>query len=119
MNPFFDSSKLSEDELTQKINEAQSKLVWAQRIAYNPDMIRQFSAFLDQLMFEKDERYKKEIFNQRQKDFPTVIETEPDLKEDKNQDENKPSTVGPKINKQGNFSGANRPTIIKKYSDNQ
>jgi hypothetical protein len=120
MHPFFDSSKLSEDELTAKINEVQSRLSYAQRVAYNGDMVRQFNAFLDQLIFEREERYRKEIFNQRQKDFPVIIETEPDLRVDKEQENsNKPGI--PITNKPGkrggDFSGANRPVIIKKYND--
>jgi hypothetical protein len=120
MHPFFDSSKLSEDELTSKINEIQGRLVYAQRIAYNGDMVRQFNALLDQLVFEREERYRKEIFHQMQKDFPKIIETEPDLRVnnevEKSNKPNMPITNKPG-KRGGDFSGANRPVIIKKYND--
>jgi hypothetical protein len=115
MNPFFDASRLSEDELTQKINELQSKLVWATRVYYNQDMIRQFNSYLDQLMFERDERYRKDIFSQQQKDFPKIIETDPDMKESSESDSSGKPMIAKKNNRQGEFTGSNRPSIIKKY----
>ena len=117
MNPFFNTGKLSEDELTQKINELQAKLTWASRVYYNADMVRQFNFLLDQLMFERDERYRKEIFAQQQKDFPKIIETDPDMKENKESEGTSKPGISVVKSKHGEFSGTNRPTIIKKYTN--
>jgi hypothetical protein len=78
--PGFDPSSMSDDELMTRQAELSRRLVWASRWSGSGDMTSQFQMMLMAVEGERRDRMLKLMFAERQKMFPEIIETEPDLK---------------------------------------
>lgn len=77
----FDPSKMSDQELLTKVTDLQAKLVYAARFS-SPDMIGNLQLLLRNIEFERTERLNRRLWAEQQKQFPDVIESEPDLARD-------------------------------------
>jgi hypothetical protein len=76
--PGFSPSTMSDEELLNRQTELNRRLAWASRFS-GSDMSSQLLAMITAIELERRERILKVIFEQRQKMFPDIIETEPDL----------------------------------------
>lgn len=80
--PGFEPKKMNDEEIMKKISDLQRKLVFAYNMA-NYVLVEQMNQFLDALYFEQQERIAIRVHEMRERMIPSVIETEPDLREKK------------------------------------
>jgi hypothetical protein len=77
--PGFNPSAMSDDELLNRQGELSRRLGWAARFSMSGDMSGQLYAMIGAIEAERRDRVLKMMFQERQKMFPEIIETEPDL----------------------------------------
>lgn len=77
--PGFTPSSMSDDELLNRQAELSRRLSWANRFSGSGDMATQIWAMISAIEAERRDRVLKIMFDNRQKIFPEVIETEPDM----------------------------------------
>jgi hypothetical protein len=76
--PGFNPVSMSDDELMNRQYELNRRLSWAARFS-GSDMSSQLLAMISAIEMERRDRLLKVVFSERQKMFPDIIETEPDL----------------------------------------
>lgn len=76
--PGFNPSAMSDDELLNRQAELSRRLGWASRFS-GSDMSHQLYAMINAIEAERRDRILRVMFSERNKMFPEVIETEPDL----------------------------------------
>lgn len=113
MHPFFDASKLSDDEIREKLGELQSRLWAAHAMAMSYDMREQIQGYIAILEQELQMRFATEMQKSWDALFPDVIETEPDLKPDAAA--KKAAKEGPKKKEGVRERPANAPQFNKVY----
>ena len=77
--PGFIPSSMSDDELLNRQAELSRRLNWANRFSGSGDMATQLWSMISAIEAERRDRVLKIMFDNRQKIFPEVIETEPDM----------------------------------------
>ncbi len=76
--PGFNPSGMSDEELLNRQAELSRRLGWAARFS-GSDMSTQLWAMINSIEAERRDRVLKVMFDQRNKMFPDIIESEPDL----------------------------------------
>ena len=76
--PGFNPSSMSDDELLNRQAELSKRLGWASRFA-GSDTTTQLYAMISAIEAERRDRVLRVMFSERQKMFPEIIETEPEL----------------------------------------
>jgi hypothetical protein len=77
--PGFEPKKMSDDEIVKKITNLQGKLVFAYGMG-SYQIVEQMQAMLEALQHEQQERMLIRLHEMRDRMFPDIIETEPDLR---------------------------------------
>lgn len=77
--PGFNPSAMSDDELMNRQAELSRRFGWANRFSGSTDMSGQLWAMISAIEAERRDRMLRMIFKERDKLFPDIIETEPDL----------------------------------------
>jgi hypothetical protein len=75
----FDPSSLSDDELLTRQTQLQGKLAWASRFG-SMELMSGIQRMLEVIEFERFDRFQRSQFTDRLAASPSVIETEPSLK---------------------------------------
>lgn len=108
-DPFsFDPAKLTDDELMNRQMDLQRRIVWCSRFSTG-EAVEQLQVMLAAVEFERRERFfnlQQALFNAQ---FPAVIETEPDLKEEPAKETRKPSNKH-QVTKRAAMVRTSRPT---------
>ena len=76
--PGFNPSTMTDDELMNKQVELNSRLAWASKFS-GSNMSSQFLMMIQAIEAERRDRLLRFIFAEREKMFPDVIESEPEL----------------------------------------
>ena len=76
--PGFNPSAMSDEELLNKQLELSRRLGWAARFS-GSNMSDQFLTMIRAIEMERRDRVLRYMFSEREKLFPEIIETEPDL----------------------------------------
>ena len=79
--PGFDPLSLSDEELLNRQGELSRRLGYAAR--FGSGSVQQLQNMIQVIENERRERVMRTVFEERQKMFPSVIESEPDLAEQK------------------------------------
>lgn len=77
--PGFNPTGMSDEELLNRQGELSRRLGWASRFSGSGDMSGQLYAMITAIEAERRDRVLRMMFSERQKLFPEIIETEPDL----------------------------------------
>lgn len=100
-HPFFNVKDLDDDAINKKILQLQSRLMYANAFSGSHEMADQMLLMLESLEMEREERYMVEVNKMYQKQFPDVIESDPEFKKDRNTssvgDNGKPKVERPKV----------------------
>ena len=115
-HPFFDTKKLSDEELLKKINDLSKRLNLVYMTNQSHMMIDQINTMLDILNEERMERLNKQTQDMWNKQFPEIIESDPEFKSERPSLENKPvnKPSGKPANKTKNVPLV-MPTFHKEY----
>lgn len=82
-SPFLDLKSMSEDELLKKINQLSQRMSFAHGMVGDRSMIESLSHLLEAYQTEYQERLLIRAHDQWTSQFPSVIESDPDFKEEK------------------------------------
>lgn len=85
--PGFNPSAMSDEELLSRQSELSRRFSWANRFSSSTDMAAQLWQMIEAIEAERRDRVLRVMFQERQKMFPDVIETEPDLVQKETQKE--------------------------------
>lgn len=77
--PGFDPWSMTDDELTKKQIEISRRMNWAARYSGSTDMVSQFQSMLSTIDAVRRDRFHRMMFAERQKMFPEIIESDPEL----------------------------------------
>lgn len=77
--PGLDVTKLTDDQLMNKIAEIHSKLLYAYSYSNSQEFVEQLQWILESLQFEQSDRAQRRAWEIMSRKQPQVIETEPDL----------------------------------------
>lgn len=77
--PGLDVSKLTDDQLMNKIAEIHGKLLYAYNFSNAQEFVDQLQWILETLQFEQSDRANRRAWEIMSRKQPQVIETEPDL----------------------------------------
>jgi hypothetical protein len=80
-HPFFNVKELDDDTINKKILQLQGRLLYTQAFSGNSMMMDQMFLMLETLEAEREERYQLEVFKAYNKQFPDVIESDPEFKQ--------------------------------------
>ncbi len=83
VHPFFDPSKLSDDEITKQISELNRRAMISSWSSRNPLVMDQINSMIDALQEERVNRLNIQAAQAYQAMFPAVIESDPEYKEEK------------------------------------
>jgi hypothetical protein len=79
-HPFIQTRRLSEEELLKKISELSTKLMYARGLVGDRSMIASLEQIIDAYQDEYQERLSKQAQEHWNKQFPSVIESDPEFK---------------------------------------
>jgi hypothetical protein len=77
--PGFNPSSMTDDELMNRQAELSRRFGWANRFSTSTDIPGQLWAMISAIDAERRDRMLKMIFKERDKMFPEIIETEPEM----------------------------------------
>lgn len=101
-HPFFNVKDLDDDAINKKILQLQGRLLYTQAFSGNQAMMDQMFLMLETLEAERQERYAVEAFKAYNKQFPDIIESDPEFKRKNNEAakvdaDGKPKVERPKV----------------------
>lgn len=85
VNPFFDPSILSDEEITKQISDLNRRSMIASWSMRSPLAMDQINSMIDALQEERINRLNKQSAEAYQAMFPDVIESDPDCKAEKSE----------------------------------
>ncbi len=113
--PGFNPSSFTDDELMKKQMSLNQKLVWSNRFG-SMDACNQINAMISAIEAERRERILKVIFKERNKLFPSIIETDPDLSNSNridNEEKEKTAVNNRKVNRDRMITRTASPVVEK------
>lgn len=90
-HPLFDVKQFSFEQLIEKTNELQQRIVYARMYNMDDNAIEQLELILNSLQLEQLDRYRRMEYDYINSQYPEIIESDPEFKNDK-------STVSEKVN---------------------
>lgn len=93
--PGFNPRSMSDEELLSKQHDLSRRIEWASRFGMSTEMVAQMQCMLLSIEATRRERTFRDVFEMRQAALPTVIETDPDLRE-RDKPESEKNTLGTK-----------------------
>lgn len=106
MHPFINAKELSDEELTTKVGQLVQKITYARAAIGDVSMINSLNAILETFQMELQERYARQSFDMWNKQFPDVIESDPDFKKEGKDGK-------------GVVAGESKPAFSKKFGRGQ
>lgn len=77
--PGMETSKLTDDQLMNKIAELHSKMIYAHNFSNSGEMVEQIQWMLETLQTEQSDRAAKKVWDATVKKQKAVIESDPEL----------------------------------------
>lgn len=81
----FDPASLSDEELLTRQTQLQGRLVWASRFG-SMELMSSLQHMVEMIEFERMDRMQRNLFNDRMAIAPSIIESDPSLKQEKKEE---------------------------------